>query len=297
MASNSHIDKEIIKVLGYFDYFKFPLKLEEIHHFIGVKIDVSDLNTHLLNLVSKNKIIKIEDCFLISDLPELVERKKQGFAKAKKRMKRAKSIARLINWFPYVRMVAISGSLSKGYADEKSDIDFFIITTNDNLWTSRTLLHILKKLSFLVNMQHSFCMNYFLAENHLELEEKNYFTAIELSTLIPQKGTYYYNELMKSNNWIKDYLPNFENKTAIEGIKQPRGIKWLFERMFGFGNLNKFTMSLTDKRWRKKWKEKGFPEEEYDLAFKTTLYESKNHPGNYQKKVLNHIEEIKKDKP
>ena len=51
-------------------------------------------------------------------------------------------------------------------------------------------------------------------------------------------------------------------------------------------------MKFTDKRWRKKWEEKGYPMEEYDLAFKTKLYVSKNHSGNFQKKVLNHINEL-----
>ena len=46
--------------------------------------------------------------------------------------------------------------------------------------------------------------------------------------------------------------------------------------------LNKKLMSLTDIKWRKKWSRKNYPMEDYNIAFKTTLHVSKNHPANHQ---------------
>jgi len=40
-----------------------------------------------------------------------------------------------------------------------------------------------KKLSFIIGQQHHLCMNYFIDEHYLRLDEKNLFTRIELSTL------------------------------------------------------------------------------------------------------------------
>ncbi|MGB1040163.1 MAG: hypothetical protein ACPGVD_04760 [Flavobacteriales bacterium] len=292
MELNSHIEDEIVKVLGYFDYFKFPLTSDEIHKFISIKISEEKIAESLKKLVEKREVYLIDGCYLMSDASQLVERKKKGYDLSRKRIKRAKTISKVINWFPFVRMVAISGSLSKGYADKTTDIDYFIITKDENLWTSRTLLHILKKLTFLVNLQHSFCMNYFIGSEHLELEEKNYFTAVELLTLIPLRGKKYYEDLMSSNNWTKEYLPNAKPKLAKEKNKFSIGIKWIQEKVLASRKLNTSLMNFTDKRWRKKWEEKGYPMEEYDLAFKTKLYVSKNHSGNFQKKVLNHINEL-----
>ncbi len=63
------------------------------------------------------------------------------------------------------------------------------------------------------------------------------------------------------------------------------GFEWLLNHMFP-AKLNENLMKLTDTKWRRKWNVKGYPREDYELAFKTTLHISKNHPANYQKKIL-----------
>ena len=50
--------------------------------------------------------------------------------------------------------------------------------------------------------------------------------------------------------------------------------------------INHWLMKLTDWKWRRKWKRQGYPEQEYDRAFLTTIHISKNHPVDYEKKVL-----------
>ena len=83
--------------------------------------------------------------------------------------------------------MGISGSLSKGYYDDDGDIDFFIITSPKRLWIARTFLILYKKI-FLLNSRKYFCVNYFISSNALEIEEKNIFTATELTTLLPMFG-------------------------------------------------------------------------------------------------------------
>jgi hypothetical protein len=78
--------------------------------------------------------------------------------------------------------------LSKNFADERADIDYFVVTKANRLWIARTLMHLFKKLTFLVGKQHYFCMNYFVDEEALTIQEKNLFTAVEVATLIPVCG-------------------------------------------------------------------------------------------------------------
>jgi predicted nucleotidyltransferase len=117
-------------------------------------------------------------------------------------------LAQLLIKFPYVRGIGISGSLSKNFADENSDIDLFIITKKNRLWIARTLMHLFKKLTFLVNKQHYYCMNYYIDEQQLEIVEKNIYTAIEVVTLIPLQGDGAFASFYSANAWTKDYLPN-----------------------------------------------------------------------------------------
>jgi hypothetical protein len=69
----------------------------------------------------------------------------------------------------------------------------FITTAKNRLWIARTLMHGLKKLTFLFNKQHYFCMNYYVDEvQQLQIREKNIYTAIEVATLMPSTGRYYF---------------------------------------------------------------------------------------------------------
>jgi hypothetical protein len=194
-----------------------------------------------------------------------------------------------------VKFVGISGSLSKGYASEDSDFDFFILTSENRLWICRTILHLFKKMTFLFGQQHRFCMNYFVDVSRPELEEKNIYTAIELSSLIPVAGSDIYKILMQRNSWVKKFLPNryqpFYKSTITDRNFLGKG---LLELLFSLGGnvMNTRLMHFTDKRWRKKWTKKHFVKEDYELAFKTTLYHSKNHPGNHQKKMLEQLKHL-----
>lgn len=286
MTIKTDLEQGILKVLHYFDLFNFPLTRAEIYHFIRLECTPEELEEGLQQLLLEQKIFCIEDCYLLHHAEHLVARKKKGFKQAQKELKKAQKIAQLIHTFPFVRMVAVSGSLSKGYADEHSDIDFFIVTSTHNLWTARSILHLFKKLTFLVNMQDSFCMNYFIADQHLEIEEQNYFTAIELNTLIPLTGIHYYNQLLKANSWTKKYLPNKCVHVPKTVPQAPKNIKLFLEKLLPSKKLNHFFMRITDKRWQKKWQKRGVSQEVYQLAFKTNLYVSKNHPTNNQKNIL-----------
>ena len=154
------------------------------------------------------------------------------------------------------------------------------------------MLHLFKKTTFLVGQQHKFCMNYFIDTSCMEIEEQNRFTAIELSSLMPAAGYATYQQLMSNNKWTNEYLPNGYKKfyaMPVAQNEQKNVVKKIAEGIINALNpvwLNKKMMQLTDNKWRKKWAKSNFPMEEYDIAFKTNLHISKNHPANYQQKVL-----------
>lgn len=171
--------------------------------------------------------------------------------------------------------------------DEKSDIDFFIITKPGRLWIARTLLVMYKRI-FLFNSHKFFCVNYFVDTDHLEIEEKNLFTATELATLIPLSGIDHYKNLVGSNGWLKEFFPNFQPK-AMDTIRSSRNafkntVESFFD-LFGGRYLENFFMNLTLKRWKKLYDQK-YSGADFEVAFKTRKYVSKNHPNHYQRRVI-----------
>lgn len=279
---------EIILLLKYFRIFKHPLKLDEIYKFSSASMEQLELQ---LNELEAHGIIKVVDGYYLYEGDEsFIQKRLTGESKARILMPKAKKAGRFISHFPFVKFVGISGSLSKNYADEKTDFDFFIVTANNTLWICRTLLHLFKKLSFLVGKQHSFCMNYFIDEHHMKIEEQNIFTRIELSTLIPLNNETIYKSLLFQN---KANLPNINHiipEYETSGHHQKKETLPLKEKNNWLKPLNIFLMRMTDAKWKRKWKDKGYPMEDYPLAFKTTPFVSKNHPKNYQKNILNQLQ-------
>ena len=290
------LESEILNTLKYFQIFNFPLSKEEIHRFLNVAITVHELEYILKNLKDDGNLHVYRDLYMLYNDSELAARRIKGGKMAQLKMIEARQVASRISKFPFVTNVCISGSLSKGYADENSDIDLFIVTQKHRLWISRTILHIYKKFKFLTNKQKSYCMNYFIDESRLTIDEQNLFTATELVTLIPVYNTIVYKELIESNkHWLTNIYPNIKwdleqtteapklgLKTILEGT-----IDLLFPKM-----INSMLMRITDSWWRFKWRKRNYPMEDYDLAMKTKWYVSKNHPANYQKKILEKLQNI-----
>jgi hypothetical protein len=180
-----------------------------------------------------------------------------------------------------------SGSLSKGYMDENSDLDFFVVTAPNRLWIARTLLVMYKRI-FLFNSHKHFCVNYFVDTKHLEIEEKNLFTATELATLIPLYNDECYAALHASNRWLQDFFPNFRTRSVHGPEKMRSGfLKKPFEFLLNpfVRVLDKFFLRMTLRRWKTLYGNR-YEKKDFDIAFKTQRHVSKNHPKHYQKKIL-----------
>jgi predicted nucleotidyltransferase len=283
------IDESIIKTLLYFDIFQYPLKASEIFLFIDTVVDKACLEGELCKLVACGAVFKHGDLYSMQPSPSAYsERRLKGNREAERYLSVAHRQAMLISKFPFVRAVLVSGSLSKGYMDEKSDIDFFIVTKANRLWIARTLLVIYKRL-FLFNSHQYFCVNYFVDTAHLPIEEKNIYTATELVTLIPLYGCECCEQLKKANEWVHQFFPNYQFPT-YNGVPDGRGgwFKNVLETCIDFlggERFDKFLMTMTGNRWRRLYG-KLYNAGDFKLAFKTERHASKNHPKFFQKKVV-----------
>ena len=161
----------------------------------------------LATLLNESVIFKTDNFYSLQDDPLRAKKRREGNQRAVRQLAIAKKIAWILGHFPYVESIAVSGSLSKYFADEKADIDFFIITSANRLWIARTCMHLLKKLSYIARKQHWFCMNYFIDEVGLDIPEKNIFTAMEITTLLPMQGQNQFKNFIEANSWIRNYFP------------------------------------------------------------------------------------------
>ena len=279
----------ILRTLLYYDIFNYPLKSKEVFRFLGTNsITETDVSNTLNALANDAVLYRFDDFYSIQHQAANVQRRLRGNKAAEEYLEIAKQKAALISRFPFVRGVLASGSLAKGYMDEKSDIDFFIVTAPRRLWIARTLLVMYKRI-FLLNSHKYFCVNYFVDEEHLEIEEKNLFTATELATVLPLYGADQYVKLQRVNSWVKGYFPNYIERPVGEiAHSSVRGLKKLLEAIFNnffADKVESYFRGVTVRRWKRLY-EKEYPRADFEIAFKSKEYASKNHPQHFQRKVM-----------
>jgi len=283
------IRENILATLAYFDIFNYPLSSDEIYSFLKVDYDHSQYDQTLKELSTEGIVYQFDDWYTLKNDYSLIPRRYDGNKKAAQLIAVGKKVSDFLIKFPYVRGIAISGSLSKNYADEHSDIDLFIITAKNRLWIARTLMHVFKKLTFLVNKQDYFCMNYYIDEEQLEIVEKTTYTAIEIVTLITLQGTTVFEQFKAANAWTADYLPNKTmDLSAAKPAKNPL-FKLLFEKAFNHaaGNaIDHLLLKITADRWAKKTLLKKLNSKGSVMGMDANKHYAKPDPKNFQHKLL-----------
>ena len=287
--SMSETKENILETLAYFDMFSYPLTRAEIYLFLKNKYEYEAVDDALRCLVNSGMIYQFDQFYTLKNDRYLIIRRNDGNKKAAELLKIASRVASLLIRFPYVRGIAISGSLSKNFADDNSDIDLFIITEKNRLWIARTIMHCFKKLTFLVNKQHLFCMNYYIDMQQLEIVEKNTYTAIEVGTLIPLQGDVVFEKFYAANAWTREFIPNknmrISSAKAVKGSFLKRVFEYIFSGSAG-DMIDNLLMKITAHRWQKKTWLKKLNSHGIVLGMLTGKHFAKPDPVNFQRKLL-----------
>jgi hypothetical protein len=284
----------VYKCISYFDVFDYPVRRNEVHGSLSIKIDEKEIPGLLDQLVESGLVSVTGDYyFLGKDGRQKIKNRLDNEARFRKNKKLIAFIGRFIARFPFVRSVSVSGSCSKGLLEEKGDLDFFVITAPGKLWICRTLLIAFKKI-FLLNSKKYFCVNYFIDERSLEIPDQNLFVANEIKTLVPVSNAALHGSFLKANNWIEKYFPNnTPHEKNLSGAKpQKKYAAWVVEKLLDTTageQLDNYFFRLTLKVWKKKFK--NFSDDDFDLNLRSRKNVSKHHPRGFQKKVLTALDE------
>jgi hypothetical protein len=144
---------------------------------------------------------------------------------------------RLIRYLPFIRMVAITGTLAAQSAEASDDIDLFLVTTPGRVWLARALTVAVVRLAAL--SRATLCPNYLIASDALEVSERNLYAARELVQMQPIYGAACYHQFRLHNRWTLDYLPNTEVGLSPAPLSLDRlsilarFFKWSGERLLG----------------------------------------------------------------
>lgn len=198
------LPQAILFTLAYADVFDYPLTAPEIHRYLShVKSSMREL-TDQLQIIER--VSREGSYFTFRGREALVAVRERRQPLAAQLWRSAIYYGHLMSHLPFIRMVAVTGSLAMNNVEKAADIDYLIITEPGYLWLCRGLVLLLSRLAAWQGV--SLCPNYFLTTRALKLAHHDLYTAHELTQMIPLSGFDIYDEMRQQNRWTDHFLPN-----------------------------------------------------------------------------------------
>lgn len=224
---------KLLEPILYGDIFDYPLTVEEIWQFAPVKCTLNEIKTvFATDRLLKERIVEKDDYYCFKGRDHTVNIRKIRLQHSECLWKKARFIARIIQYMPFVRAIAVTGSLAmNNVRTNGDDIDFLVFTEEKRLWMVFAVLGTLGRLT----KGRILCPNYYLSIGHYLLKRQDFFTAREITQAKPMIGFSYYKDFLELNKWVTNYLPNFNcNLNWGKEIQQrflPRILKRCIEKL------------------------------------------------------------------
>jgi hypothetical protein len=196
--------RAVLCTVAYADIFDYPLTVHEIHRYLtGLSAPVEAVNDVL---EGDRFFVRIGDYFTLRGREEIVSIRIQRETRSRKLMPRAIQYGRILGALPYIRMVALTGSLAVLNVSSVVDFDYMLVTARGRLWTARAFALAFNRLTRLQG--YTLCPNLIISESALEWPQHDLYSARELCQMVLITGKEVYSRLMQANPWVESFFPN-----------------------------------------------------------------------------------------
>jgi hypothetical protein len=207
------LEEAILRTILYADVFNFPMRIEEIHHFLLTSISVSQ--TQVIQQIKESPLLRQHlepghvPYYVLRGRSELIPIRDERERASLKLWPQAVYWGRWLARLPFVRMVAITGALAvRNAAHDDDDLDFILVTQANRVWMARGLAILLVRIGKLRGV--TICPNYVVAETNLAQSRRDTFMAHEVAQMIPVHGWNTYEAFRAENQWVEEQLANAE---------------------------------------------------------------------------------------
>lgn len=231
-----HTDLE--KVYQISRYLDFPFTVDEVAGYFLPSLNIS--GRELLGLLATKKFadisFEIKDRYLLANngqsLSKRFDREQMSAVKLNSAENFATTLAKGV---PFIKTIAVTGSVAYGSAEKWDDIDLFIVTKQNRLWLSALMMLVYVRLAKLLHLRPThlslFCLSYVHDELGFATEaSKNMHSPLfarEILKAKPIAGKANYRKLLQGHDWVKeiytapyrDKMSEFE-KNGINGISK-----------------------------------------------------------------------------
>jgi glycosyltransferase involved in cell wall biosynthesis len=226
----------VVDTIAYGAVFDCPMTLTEIHRsLMGVSLSRSEVS----RLIRRHPLVRenVEEeppYHFLRGRRSTVEARRDAARRTRDLLERQSGAIDLVRRAPFVRMVAFSGATAHENARD-GDVDLFVVTARGRTWAVALLLLVAMKI---LGRRRTICLNYFLSEDRLELQERDPFTASQIVSLKPVCGSGFFYRLVRANEWGASFFPNFweRYRTLVPpAAQEPPAGSFIWETLLAFG--------------------------------------------------------------
>ena len=197
----------IARSVIYASVFDYPLTLEQLHRTL---VESDQSAAEILAVYDGSEMLQHmieyrDGYFFPIGRADLVAERARREARSRAFLERHALVLRLIATIPYTRLVALSGSIAHLNLEPNGDLDLFVITRGQRVWTVTVAVLLLAKL---LHRRRAVCANFILADSHLALEQPDLFTANQVIHLRPLIGAETLAAFFAANPFVKRTYPN-----------------------------------------------------------------------------------------
>ncbi|RPI99896.1 MAG: hypothetical protein EHM39_05740, partial [Chloroflexi bacterium] len=183
-VSSKDVRDAVMRTAAYADVFDYPLSAAEIHRYLtGVRATIETVEQ---TLQAGLLIPSPQGYYTLPNRAELVGVRRRREQIARRMWPQAIHYGRAIARLPFVRMIAVTGSLAMNNVEDYPDIDYFIITAPGRLWMARAMVLAVARVAALRGIR--LCPNYLVTEDALVFPDRTLYAAHELTQMIPLFG-------------------------------------------------------------------------------------------------------------
>jgi hypothetical protein len=205
----------IIKTLSYSGVFGYPITFYQITNNLISNRSVSSkqIRKELDWLVERKFVKKTKKRYVLPGIKyhDIDKRIKATSDTVNKN----RLIMRSLSKIPWIKMIAITGSVANQNTEKDSDIDLLFITEKNRLWISRGFVFLILKIMGKLPKDQSkreICPNIFIDERNMAWQKKkrNLYIAqniISMQPFIWRDDVYF--QFLKANKWVQKYYGNF----------------------------------------------------------------------------------------
>lgn len=251
--TSDNLSLAVLKTVAYSDMFDYPLTAREIHRYLtGVKATLQEV----VRVVGEDGLFtRTGDYFTLTGREEIVSIRLQREAKSRVLMPRAIHYGRLLGTLPYVRMVALTGSLAVMNISGNHDFDYMLVTQSGRLWTARAFAVTFGRI--IRPFGHRICVNILVSERALAWHQRDLYSAREICQMIPISGMEVYRRFCAANAWTESILPNSglptSDRVPVSAPGRKITIQKPLEISLSSERLEQWAMRLQLARITQKW--------------------------------------------